>query len=229
MLLLVRHSLIAVSQTAGDIEMPTAAVRKLERGINLSNIFDADVNRDRHQVDRFAESEYSTFSEFDLSRLDVCHSRVTAADIDEARTTESMLSQDLEAVFAQLLRAISDPTDSDPASELTGEMERAAATTLHAALLECLRASGIDEETSHTWADDASSTLTVPACMPDWRAPSEEGGWGQLVITPSSLKWIPPTEVTVEGADCMACEEAMQWLLTSFAGTGDDADEATAC
>ena len=53
-------------------------------------------------------------------------------------------------------------------------MERGAATTLHAALIECFASAGMDEENAHIWAgDDAPlQTFTVPANMPDPSAPS---------------------------------------------------------
>jgi hypothetical protein len=196
-----------------------------------TNVLPDGVVRDRADPDRFADSEYSTFSEYELRRLGVRHDCVSDKDIDEARSTEPALSAELEALFTRLRAAASGKTGSDPASELVGEMERAAAVTLHAALLECLRASGTDEESSHIWAADASPTISVPACMPDSGTPSDKGHWGQLAIAPPSLKWIPPTEVAVdEGADCcMACEQGMEWSLASFAGTSDDADEAAAC
>ena len=117
--------------------------------------------RHRAEPQRFADSEYSTFTEYDLKRVGVRHDCVSHKDIDEARSTEPALSEELEALFARLRAAASSPTGSDPASEFVGEMERAAATTLHAALLECLRASGTDEESSHLWATDASPSISV--------------------------------------------------------------------
>lgn len=45
----------------------------------------------------------------------------------------SHLSDELEALFSRLRAATSNPTGSNPASEIVGEMERAAAKTLHAA------------------------------------------------------------------------------------------------
>ena len=191
---------------------------RLYRGLDTSNIFDKANVRDRAAPERFAESEYSTFSEYELRRLGVRHDCVCNKDIDEARSTQPALSAELEALFARLQAIVSDTTGSDRASELVGEMERAAAVTLHAALLECLHASGTDEETPHVWADVCAPTIGVPAYMPGHGTPTDVRHWGQLLITPPLLKWIPPSEVAVDqGTDCMSCDEEMEWLLSSFA------------
>lgn len=105
--------------------------------------------RARSEPERYADSEHSTFTDYERAQLGVRHYCITDKDIDAARSTEPALSAELEALFARLRAAASDPTGSDPVSELVGEMERAAAMTLHAALLECMRASGTNEETSH--------------------------------------------------------------------------------
>ena len=65
--------------------------------------------------------------------------------VKEAHASEPELSAELSELFSRLRQCASDATDSDPASELVGGMERVAATTLHAALLECLDAHGATE------------------------------------------------------------------------------------
>ena len=129
--------------------------------------------------------------------------------VKEAHASEPELSAELSELFSRLRQCASDATDSDPASELVGGMERVAATTLHAALLECLDAHGATEESSHIWSDEAAPiTLRVPACMPgstpigggtgtDEAPPVAHGAagsmgtggdsWGQLVIAPLYL------------------------------------------
>ena len=156
-----------------------------------TNVLPDGAVRGRADPYRFAESEYSTFSEYELRRLEVRHDCVSDKDIEEARSTEPALSEELEVLFARLRAAASDTTGSDPASELVGNMERAAAVTLHAALLECLQASGTHEETPHVWADGCAPAIGVPACMPEHGTPTDERHWGQLLIAPP-LQYIAP-------------------------------------
>jgi hypothetical protein len=202
-------------------------------------------SRDRTpREEKFADSKHSSgaWSAYDLSRRGERHDRVWE-ELEEACHAEPELTTELETLFSRLRRSASDPTDSDPASELVGEMERTAATALHAALLECLSASGIDEQSSHVWSEEpAPIAFSVSACMPDMTLSGDDAAcddtvcddaacsdatrndvWGQLVIAPPSLKWIPPTVAET----CMVCE--MEWPLASFAGINDDADEAAAC
>jgi len=82
------------------------------------------VIRHRAEPQRFANSEYSTFTEYDLKRVGVRHDCVSHKDIDEARSTEPALSEELEALFARLRSAASSPTSSDPASEFVGDHSR---------------------------------------------------------------------------------------------------------
>mmetsp|Transcript_24351 Transcript_24351/g.62202 ORF Transcript_24351/g.62202 Transcript_24351/m.62202 type:complete len:226 (+) Transcript_24351:292-969(+) len=177
--------------------------------------------RDPQPIERFSESDHSTFTEYELSRLGVRHDRVTDKDIDEARSTEPSLAAELDSLFSRVRAATSAPCGSDPTSELVGEMERTVATLLHAALVECLAAAGMDEEVAHikVWAGDgtASAAFTVAATMPDPSRPSLSQP-GELVIAPPFLKWQPSSKA-VSLEECGAEEsEPMQWPLTSFAG-----------
>ena len=158
-------------------------------GMNTESIIDG--TRERSAPDRFSETECMQWSAYDMSRLVSRHERVHG--IREACSTEPALSAELDALFSRVRSAASAPTGSDPASDLVGGMERGAATALHSAVIECMRAAGID------------SHFAVPACMPDWHTPTEEGHWGKLVIMLPSIKWIPETESSVESVECMAC------------------------
>jgi hypothetical protein len=129
--------------------------------------------RARKAPDRFSATEHSQWSAYDLSRLDSRHERVHKA-VEQARSSEPALAAELDALFSRLRAATSEQTSADPASELVGEMERVAATTLHSALLEMLHASGVTEADCHIWAADSSAAgsappvvSTVKACMPD--------------------------------------------------------------
>jgi len=97
------------------------------------------------------DAQWSAYAASRLgSRHEGCH-----PEVEEAAAAEPALTAELEALYSRLREVASAPTGSDPASELVGEMERVAAATLHAALLECLSAAGIDEESKHIWADEA--------------------------------------------------------------------------
>ena len=145
-------------------DTPAGRNRKRESGIDEENILEEGTVRDRAEPDRFTDSEHSTFSERDLKRLGVRHDRVSDTDIGEARSTEPGLSVELESLFARLRQTVSSRTGTDPTSEFVGEMERVAATTLHAALIECLASAGSDEESAHMWTgDDAPAPMRVSA------------------------------------------------------------------
>ena len=175
---------------------------------------------ERSKPERFMHSDHAQWSAFAVSQLG-SRQGSTPKDLEEAHTSEPKLSAELSELFSRLRQCASDATKSDPASELVGEMERTAATALHAALHECLSASGVDEESSHIWSDEpAPIAFSVSACMPELTGSA--AAWGQLVIAPPSLKWISPSPAE----ECMACE--MEWPLVSFAGTHDDADKAAA-
>ena len=145
--------------------------------------------RDPQPIERFSESDYSEYTEYELSRVGVRHDRVTDEDIDEARSTEPSLAAELDSLFSRVRAAASATCGADPTSELVGEMERTAATLLHAALVECLAAAGMDEEVAHIWAGDgtASAAFTVAATMPDPSRPS----LSQPGVRLSGLKFAP--------------------------------------
>jgi hypothetical protein len=203
------------------------------RGHRPEDILGDNAERQRAAPARFSESEYSRWSAYDISRLDSRHDRVRE-QVDEARSSEPALASELDALFSRLRAATSESVGSDPASELVGEMERVAATTLHSALLELLAASGVTDEDCHLWTADSSTTpvSTFAACMPD---PS--GGdatvWGKLQFLPPSLKWIPDQESVAKAAEqsemqCGGCSfwddatQPLAWPLSSFAGVNDD-------
>ena len=205
--------------------------QRLEAGVDRKNILPDGTVRDRVEPDRFADTEYSTFSDYELRRLGVRHDGVTDQDIDEARTEEPSLAAELEALFARARETASASTGSDPASEVVGKMERAAAIALHSALLECMRAAGVDEESSGIWSEDVQrANFSVPACFPDPCVPTEQIQWGQLVFAPPALKWTPAAEGASGSASSSTCTMSeMEWPLASFSGTHDDSDEAAAC
>ena len=207
--------------------------RTADTMLDQADILQDGAVRDRAEPERFADSEFSTFTEYDLKQLGVRKGGVSGKDVNEARSADPSLAAEIDALFSKVHEAASAPTGSDPASELVGEMERAAATSLHSALLECMRAAGIDEESSGIWSEDLQrANARVPACFPDPSVPTEQLQWGQLVIAPPSLQWIPPVqEGAASGSDqCPPCDPCTtEWPLTSFAGTHDDAEEAAAC
>lgn len=215
------------ARTDGDESLPMAIPSRNTSYVDTGLIIDGP--RARSEPDRFADSEYSTFTEYELSRLGERHAGVTIDDVDKAREAEPSLAAQLDSLFARVRAAASAPTGSDPASELVGEMERAAATTLHAALLECVRAAGIDEESNGIWTDDlVRANVAVMACLPDAQVPVEKRQWGKLVFAPPNLQWIPTAEPVAVSDDICPLDE-MEWPLVSFSGTADDADEAAAC
>lgn len=112
--------------------------------------------------ERFSDSKYSKWSAYDMSRHGKRH------DLEEACSAEPEYTTELEALYSRLRAAASAATGADPTSEFVGEMERVAATTLHAALIECLASAGMDKESSHIWAgnDAETASFTVCACMP---------------------------------------------------------------
>ena len=181
-------------------ESSSSALAAVPHGHSRDDVLPDGIARERTAPSRFSESEYSQWSAYDLSRRDERHDRLHAA-VNEARSSEPALAAELEALFAQLRAATSAPAGADPASELVGEMERVAATTLHSALLELLHAHGVNEEDCHNWSTTTGTAVSrVPASMPD---PS--GGnatvWGVLEIAPPSLKWIPHREPDMSGSE----------------------------
>ena len=144
-------------------------------------------SRATSEPELFSESKHSQWSAYDLSRIGERHE---AEAVEEAHAAEPGLAASLEELYARLRAVASSTSAMDPTSKLVGEMERAAATALHAALIECLASAGMDEESVHIWAgDDAPlQTFTVPASMPHSSAPSIING-GQLQIAPPFLFW----------------------------------------
>jgi hypothetical protein len=197
-------------------------------GIDESNIVAVEV-RSRAAPERFSESAHAKWSAYHSSRIGVRHEAV-AARVQEATAAEPELFSHLDALYSRLRATALSATGADRTSELVSDMERAAATALHAALIECLASAGLDEESLHIWAgqDAPAAVFNVPACMP------EHGGaqqWGQLVISPPYLQWQPsPIQekpVSIEVCDCAAPEDStpLQWFLASFAGANEDAEE----
>ena len=138
----------------------------------------------------FMHSEEAQWSAYATSQLG-SRQGGGALDVKEAAMAEPALMAELDALYSRLRDAASNSIGSDPASELVGEMERVAATTLHAALLECLSAAGVEEESSHIWSDaPTAATLVVPALMPETQPEASE--WGQLVVEPPSLNGSRP-------------------------------------
>jgi hypothetical protein len=81
--------------------------------------------------------------------------REALAEVEEACTAEPALTAELEKLFVHAREQTptsTSATGGGSSDELDGEMARAAATTLHAALLELLRST---EEAPHVWADEA--------------------------------------------------------------------------
>ena len=200
----------------------TPVISRTAMQVAESNIVDTE--RVRTVPERFSRSEYAQWSAFDLSKLGSRQGSSTDAWVAEAMEAEPSMTAQLKELYSRLRSAASSPAGADPTSELVGEMERVAASTLHTALVECLAAAGIDEESRHIWAQDdgdsGSSVITVTACMPE-NAPGEKADWGQLVISPPFLKWIP--NVDEDPAACSPIEE--EWPLATFAGCSDDAEE----
>jgi hypothetical protein len=205
-------------------------------GHTSDDILPLGAQRARKAPERFSESDYSQWSAYDMSRRDGRHAAVYAA-VDEARSSEPALAAELEALFSRVRATTSETAGADPASELIGEMERVAATTLHSALLEMLQTSGVTGEDCHIWTAGSSTAAvsTFAACRPD---PS--GGnatvWGELQFAPPSLTWIPDPESVEKAVKCQQTElkqcgscdvlegasDSISWQLSSFAGVNDD-------
>ena len=214
-------------------EVPSAAEGPVTDGRLSNDVDPANIvasERSRAAPERFSESKYSQWSAYDMSRLDGRHNSVREA-VDEARSSEPTLAAELDSLFSQLYATTSAAVDTDPASELVGEMERVAATTLQSALLELLHASGVNQEDCFVWTADAAppAVYSVRACMPV----SSEGyttEWGELLIAPPSLKWTPDPEASAAECDdgqqpeCGACPslDPIEWPLASFAGVNED-------
>ena len=149
----------------------------------------------------------------------------TPTEVREAAAAEPALAAELEQLFRRA-REQTPPgataTGGGSSDELEGEMARAAATTLHAALLELLRST---EEAPTVWADEAPPpVLSMRAYM---LMGSEEPCWGQVMIAPPSLVWTPDATATMAMGTCglVEGEPTFDVPLARFVGVDDDADE----
>jgi hypothetical protein len=140
--------------------------------------------------ERFAETSFSQWSVAEMARRDERHGRVW----EEAVAQEPALAAELEKLFS---RAREQPLPSatvaggGASDEVEGEMARAAATTLHAALLELISLSQTDDEMSHIWTDEAPPpALRVRAYIYTGGCVDEQR-WGELAIAPPMLTWTP--------------------------------------
>jgi hypothetical protein len=176
--------------------------------------------------ERFAETIYSHWSIAEMARRDERHGRVW----EEAVAQEPALAAELEKLFTRAREQT--PPSATVASggasdELEGEMARAAATTLHAALLELLGLSQTGDEMSHIWSDEAPPpALSVRAYIFTGGCVDEQS-WGVLAITPPLLTWTADAADTVAVGACGLGEgqPVLEVPLVRFVGVDDDADE----
>jgi hypothetical protein len=132
------------------------------------------------------------WSVYEMDRRGERHDRVWDA-VDEAAAASPDLKAELEALLSGMRTAAAPRTGVGP-DEVESEAQRAAASTLHAALLEVLAASPA-EEVSRIWDNDfgdgATTVFRVPAYLADQRlTPSAavvNPEWGELSIAPPNL------------------------------------------
>ena len=120
---------------------------KPESDIDVARVING--SRNSSAPERFSESKYSQWSAYDMDRRGERHEPTTRKAVEEACAAEPALAASLEELYSRLRAVASSAAATDPTSELVGEMERAAATALHAALVECLASAGMDEESIH--------------------------------------------------------------------------------
>ena len=183
-------------------------------------------SRPRMPTAHFMHIEYAGWSGYQLKRLGHRHERtLTREDASrEAKEAEPSLSAELEQMFEKLRAMLSgagasaDGSATDATDELAGEMERAAAVSLHGALLELLTASNSEPEHAHIWARDDEATAVLFSMRAHF-----EGDPGTLTIKPPMLEFaadaLPLDELSCQMAD------VQDWRLESFVGVHDDAEE----
>ena len=117
----------------------------------------------------FMHSDHAKWSAYAASQLGARQGS-TGPPIEEAIALEPKLAAELQQLFARAREQMppsGGAAGSDISSELEGDMARAAATSLQAALLELLDAAEAD--VPHVWADEApAAALRVRAYMRGW-------------------------------------------------------------
>ena len=174
-------------------------------GIDESNIVAVEV-RSRAAPERFSESAHAKWSAYHSSRIGVRHEAV-AARVQEATAAEPELFSHLDALYSRLRATALSATGADRTSELVSDMERAAATALHAALIECLASAGLDEESLHIWAGPVRRV----------KAPREQNATSSLRQVDSLQQWAASLKkgqlVATRVMRDEACIEGLYWLI----------------
>ena len=146
-------------------------------------------------------SKHAGWSEYELGRSGRRHERTREDVANEATTAEPALSAELEQIFMKLRRTVlsdanasADGRATDATDELAGEMERAAAVSMHGALLELLAASNAEPEHANIWARDNEATPALFSVRAHFN-----GAPGTLTIKPPMLDFaVESAELTTE-------------------------------
>lgn len=182
-------------------------------------------SRTRTPTAHYMHSKHAGWSEYELGRSGRRHERTREDVANEATTAEPALSAELEQIFMKLRRTVlsdanasADGRATDATDELAGEMERAAAVSMHGALLELLAASNAEPEHANIWARDNEATPALFSVRAHFN-----GAPGTLTIKPPMLDFAvdarPPDELRCQMVD------VQEWPLESFVGVYDDAEE----
>lgn len=182
-------------------------------------------------IERFHDTKNSQWSTYLLSVSGYRHGAPLQQEALEAAEAEPQLADELEALFRRVHHA-----SASTASELESEMQRVAATTLHAALIEVLGAS-TDEEIPHLWGEDhvapttaAAATAAVVHHVRVRFGDAQNGSNGVLAIAPPFLTFTPEGPAATAAAEAgEQLEPLFSWPLSFFVGADDDEEEHARC
>ena len=165
----------------GKVSMRTRVVTWLSQSEQLAvqqpQPRDLRAEGERRVPQLFMHSDHAKWSAYAASQLGARQGS-TGPPIEEAIALEPKLAAELHQLFARAREQMppsGGAAGSDISSELEGDMARAAATSLQAALLELLDAAEAD--VPHVWADEApAAALRVRAYMRGWRSQRHSDG-----------------------------------------------------